>query len=55
MNKEDLAELIDAYADAKISKNRYLCQEMIAKLEETLSDLYARLDTSNEDCGTMEE
>lgn len=54
MNKEDLAELIDAYADAKISRNKYLCQEMIDKLENALSDLYARLDTI-EDCGTVEE
>ncbi len=44
MNKEDLAELIDAYADAKVSRNKYLCQEMIAKLEDALSELYARLD-----------
>ena len=45
MNKEDLAELIDAYADAKVSKNKFLCQEMITKLEDALSSLFARLDT----------
>ena len=54
MNKEDLAELIDAYADAKISKNKFLCQEMINKLEEALSDLYARLDTI-EESATLDE
>ena len=49
MDKEQLAELIDAYADAKVSRNKFLCQEMINKLEDALSDLYGRLDKALND------
>lgn len=44
MGKEDLAELIDAYADAKSTGNQYLCKGMITQLENALTELYARLD-----------
>lgn len=46
MDKEELAELIDAYADAKVTRNKYLCQEMINKLEDALTDIYNRLDAA---------
>ena len=40
MNKEALAELIDAYADAKASNNKLLIQTMIKQLEVTLDLLF---------------
>ncbi len=40
MNKEALAELIDAYADAKASNNKLLVQTMIKQLEVTLDALF---------------
>ena len=40
MNKEALAELIDAYADAKASNNKLLVQTMIKQLEVTLDVLF---------------
>lgn len=45
MSKEELAEIIDAYADARVTGNKYLCREMIGKLEGALTDLYKRLDS----------
>ena len=39
MDKEKLAELIDAYADAKASKNRILVESMIEKLEVALNSI----------------
>ena len=41
MNKEALAELIDAYADAKATKNKVLVQTMIKQLELALDSLFA--------------
>lgn len=40
MNRETLAALIDAYADAKASKNKILIQSMIEKLEQALIDIF---------------
>lgn len=40
MNKEALAELIDAYADAKASNNKLLVSTMIKQLEVTLNELF---------------
>jgi hypothetical protein len=40
MDKEKLAELIDAYADAKASKNRILVESMIEKLEVALNSIF---------------
>jgi hypothetical protein len=40
MNKEALAELIDAYADAKASNNKLLVQTMIRQLEVTLDEIF---------------
>lgn len=53
MDKAELAELIDAYADARVTGNKYLCKEMINRLEEALIRLYERLDTPSEG-GTLE-
>jgi hypothetical protein len=40
MNKAEFAQLIDAYADAKASGNKYLVQRMIADLEQALDELF---------------
>tara|TARA_B100000902_G_C27267863_1_gene894615 strand:+ start:71 stop:259 length:189 start_codon:yes stop_codon:yes gene_type:complete len=40
MSKEALAELIDAYADAKASNNKLLIQTMIKQLEVTLDLIF---------------
>lgn len=40
MNRETLAALIDAYADAKASKNKILIQSMIEKLEQALIEIF---------------
>lgn len=41
MDKEKFAQLIDAYADAKGSGNKYLVQKMIADLEAALNEIFA--------------
>lgn len=41
MSKEALAELIDAYADAKATKNKVLIQTMIRQLEVALDSMFA--------------
>ncbi len=48
-----MAELIDAYADAKVTRNKYLCREMINQLEVALTDIYRRLDAAP-DSDTMD-
>lgn len=40
MGKKELATLIDAYADAKASGNKYLSQIMIAQLEQALNQIF---------------
>jgi hypothetical protein len=40
MTKEVLAQVIDAYADAKASGNKYLVKKMIEDLEVILSELF---------------
>lgn len=40
MGKKELATLIDAYADAKASGNKYLAQVMIAQLEQALNQVF---------------
>lgn len=42
MGKKELATLIDAYADAKASGNKYLAQVMIAQLEQALSQIFGQ-------------
>ena len=39
MTKAELASMIDAYADAKASGNKYLVQKMIEELEVTLDQI----------------
>ncbi len=39
MTKAELASMIDAYADAKASGNKYLVQKMIEELEMALSEV----------------
>ena len=46
MSKEALAELIDAYADAKASNNKLLIQTMIKQLEITLDVLFKDKESS---------
>lgn len=40
MGKKELATLVDAYADAKSSGNKYLTQVMIAQLEKALDEVF---------------
>jgi hypothetical protein len=40
MDKKDLAVLIDAYADAKASRNQHLVNSMAAQLEHALDSLF---------------
>lgn len=42
MGKKELATLIDAYADAKSSGNKYLAQVMIAQLEQALNQIFGQ-------------
>lgn len=39
MTKAELASMIDAYADAKASGNKYLVQKMIEELEGVLNEI----------------
>jgi hypothetical protein len=40
MTKKDLATLIDAYADAKSSRNQHLISSMVAQLEQALDSVF---------------
>lgn len=40
MGKKELATLVDAYADAKASGNKYLVQSMIVQLEGALNEIF---------------
>lgn len=40
MYKEEFAQLIDAYADAKTSGNKYLIKKMIVDLENALNQVF---------------
>jgi len=40
MTKSELAILIDSYADAKSSGNKYLIKKMIEELEEALNEIF---------------
>lgn len=40
MIKKDLAALIDAYADAKVSRNEHLVNTMVAQLEQALDSIF---------------
>lgn len=41
MNKKSLAALIDAYADAKVSRNQHLVNTMAAQVEQALDMVFA--------------
>lgn len=43
MGKKELATIIDAYADAKASGNKYLTQSMIVQLEKVLDEIFANI------------
>ena len=55
MGKKELATLVDAYADAKASGNKYLVQSMIVQLEKVLSDIFGEDGDSDSDSGSSEE
>lgn len=40
MDKTSFAQLIDAYADAKVSENKILIKAMIGELEVALNELF---------------
>jgi len=44
MTKAELASMIDAYADAKASGNKYLVQKMIEELEQALTEVCDSVD-----------
>jgi hypothetical protein len=47
MTKENLATLIDAYADSKASRNAHLIRSMAAQLEQALNEVFP--DTGEEE------
>lgn len=49
MNKKDLAALIDAYADAKASRNQYLISTMVSQLESALDGIFGAENETGED------
>jgi hypothetical protein len=40
MDKRTLAKLVDAYADAKASRNEHLVNSMVAQLEQALDAVF---------------
>ena len=40
LSKKDLATLVDAYADAKASRNQHLVNSMVSQLEQALDSLF---------------
>lgn len=40
IGKKDLATLIDAYADAKASRNQHLVNSMVSQLEQALDSIF---------------
>ena len=48
MDKSTFAELIDAYADAKASKNKVLIKVMINQLEQALSFVFPDAPNEND-------
>lgn len=48
MRKKELATLIDAYADAKASKNHHLLNVMVAQLEKALDSIFTEETTPEE-------
>jgi hypothetical protein len=40
MDKKEFATLIDAYADAKASRNQHLINSMVAQLQQGLDSLF---------------
>lgn len=54
MDKQTFAELIDAYADAKASKNKILIRSMIDNLEQALNILFPSSSESEQMGGEVE-
>lgn len=52
MDKSSLATLIDAYADAKASRNQHLIRSMAAQLEQALNEVFP--DTGEEQTPLIE-
>jgi hypothetical protein len=53
MDKRTLAQLVDAYADAKASRNQHLVNTMVAQLEQALDGLFPdSVDSSEENSGS---
>jgi hypothetical protein len=48
MNKSELAVLIDAYADSKVSRNAHLIRSMAAQLEQALNEVFPDTDGGEE-------
>lgn len=41
MTKIEFAQVIDAYADAKVSGNKYLMEKMVVEIEGALNELFS--------------
>jgi hypothetical protein len=55
MNKETFANLIDAYADAKMSKNKHLLNTMVGQLQAALDEVFAAAEPEEEETSDVAE
>lgn len=51
MDKKRLATLIDAYADAKVSKNQYLIETMVGQIQAALDGMFSQPEDGEEGDG----
>lgn len=49
MTKKDLAILIDAYSEAKASRNTHLVNTMVAQLEQALNEVFGEQQQEEEE------
>lgn len=54
MDKANFAQLIDAYADAKVSGNKILVKAMIGELESALNSIFPEGPTDESALGEVE-
>jgi len=54
MDKAGFAQLIDAYADAKVSGNKILVKAMIGELESALNSIFPEGQTEESTLGEVE-
>lgn len=54
MDKASFAQLIDAYADAKVSGNKILVKAMIGELESALNSVFPEAQADESSLGEVE-